>query len=71
LEDWLVGFDGDGGWSLSNGGSEVSSGVLWDGVNFRNVNKWGTDMSACSILGGVSIGGFSNLSVLLDVVHGI
>jgi len=57
---------------LSNGGSEVSSGVLWNGMNCSNVNLGGPLSGlACSVGSFVSVIALENLTVLLNVCHGI
>ena len=71
LEDRLVGLNGDGGWSLSNGGSKIGSGVLRNLMDFRDVHLWCSTLLAGTVLGGVSVITFENLTVLGNVVHAI
>ena len=72
LEDGGVGFDGDGGWSLGDGGLELGNGV---GLNLDvglNVDlTLGLVVLAGTLSGSVWVGTLELLTVGLDVVEGV
>ena len=48
LESHLVGFDGDGDWSLGDSSKELSSRVGLDGVDLGDESNWGSFLFAGS-----------------------
>jgi len=72
LEGSSVGFDGDGGWSLSDGGEESVGRSGLDVVDRSNVNlSLVVSSFASSVSGSVGVVRLENLSVGLDVLHTI
>ena len=72
LESHLVGFDGDGDWSLGDSSKELSSRVGLDGVDLGDVGNWGSSLlarSGVSRSGGIWVFRLGNLSVLGNVFH--
>jgi hypothetical protein len=72
LEGSGVSFYSDGDWSSGDGSHELRGRVFLDGVDLRYVDKWGSFLLASarlSVSGGVWVGGFTNLTVLGNVVH--
>jgi hypothetical protein len=72
LEDGSVGLNGDGDWSLGNGGLQLGNGSSWDGgigldINFTGV--LGSSAGLVSSLVGVVV--LEVLSLLLGVFEGV
>jgi len=71
-ESGLLGIDGDGNWSLLDGGFQGRGGVGRDLMNFSDVNLSGVLSGvASSVSGSVGVVLLKVLSVRLDVVHGV